>query len=543
MGSLINFRMVHGTRINGKAHGVVNTKASVVAKMLDLVDYTENKDLSGIVVLEPAAGEGAFVVEIIRRIYYSSLKFGFDFKAALSNVYVCELNEEIYEELRGNVLLQLQGFGIYEHHVNFILGDFLQTVFCVKFDLIIGNPPYVRNENIPKALKEIYELAFRTFSHRSDLYIPFYEKALRLLKANGVLSFLCSNRWLKNQYGKKIREFIANHFHVDMILDLEKADVFDEEVLGYPAITNISKCEKSTDSLYFKVDDLDSFLEFEGTTAISKVLNIRSSNWFSYLRTGAPYEKSLKSIEQQNYKIGIGVATGRDSVFISDCFKGQIEEALLIPILTSKDIKGVNIDWQGNYIINPFDEHGNLINLAEFPRAQSYFNEHKEDLLNRHIAKKDATKWYKTIDKIQCSLVSKPKVILPDISGNRFIHVDKGDYYPHHNLYYIVGGSYDEMCLVACLLMSDFAYMQLLEAGNKMKGGYPRWQSQNLRKLLLPTLNSIPNIDRVSLLEAYQQKDIPAINEIITKERIALYEVSEGQLLLFEPRVKYEKEG
>ena len=87
--------------------------------------------------------------------------------------------------------------------------------------------------------------------------------------------------------------------------------------------------------------------------------------------------------------------------------------------------------------------------------------------------------------------------------------------------------------------MSDFIYNQLLHIGNKMKGGYPRWQSQNLRKLRVPILNAIPKELKQSLLEAYWNKDIGEINSIITTDNMKTFEITEGQGVLFEEKVKY----
>lgn len=389
----------------------------------------------------------------------------------------------------------------------------------------------------------MYQTKYSTFTHRSDLYVPFYEKALKLLATNGILSYVCSNRWLKNQYGQKLRELIAQQYHVKSIIDLEKADIFDEEVLGYPAITTISNTQENSTSPYSEVFDLDSFIVFEQNDKNSINLNLTTSNWFSYSFRGESYERYLSKIEDQNFKIGIGVATGRDSIFISKTFQGIIEDELLIPILTSKGVKTSNIEWKGNYIINPFNSNGGLINLEEYPLADKYFSENKEELSKRHVAKKDQTKYYKTIDKIYKKLVTLPKIILPDISGNRFIHVDKGNYYPHHNLYYIIGGNYKQMCLLASILMSDFIYEQLLHIGNKMKGGYPRWQSQNIRKLRVPIINAIPKEIKDSLIEAYEQKDLDRINSIVTPETIGTFEILEGQGILFEEKPNYQRKN
>ena len=535
--------MIHGERSNGKAHGVVNTKPEVVAKMLDLVEYKSDRNLSNTKVLEPSAGTGAFAIEIIKRLHESSVKYKFDFQESLSNLHLCEIDKSISSQLKTNINRLLKALNSDTNSINIYIHDFLRLKINEKFDIVIGNPPYVRNENIPEDLKAIYQSTYRTFTHRSDLYIPFYEKGLKLLNECGSLSYVCSNRWLKNQYGKKLRELITKQYHIKSIIDLEKAKIFEEDVLGYPAITTIVNSQNDVPSSYSEVFDLDTFLDFEQDDSNSISLNPNSSNWFAYSYKGESYERFISKIEEQNFKVRIGVATGRDSVFISNTFQGKIEDELLIPIITSKGVKASTIQWKGNYIINPFNDNGHLINLDEFPLAKKYFLENKEELSKRHIAKKNLRKYYKTIDKIHKYLVSQPKILLPDISGNRFIHVDDGKYYPHHNLYYITGGSYRQMCLLASILMSDFVYEQLLHIGNKMKGGYPRWQSQNIRKLRIPLLNAMPESVQDALLEAYYNNDIDTINSILTTETIESFEITEGQGVLFDPEVIYTKES
>jgi len=144
--------MNHGKRANGKGHGVVNTKVSVVRKMLDLIDYKGNKDLSKIKILEPSAGNGAFAIEIITRLYESSKKYDFNFNLALSNIYLCELNEQIANELQDNIKSLLSSYGDFKLK-NVFIHDFLQLELIKKFDIVIGNPPYVRHENISQDLK------------------------------------------------------------------------------------------------------------------------------------------------------------------------------------------------------------------------------------------------------------------------------------------------------------------------------------------------------------------------------------------------------
>lgn len=104
-------------------------------------------------------------------------------------------------------------------------------------------------------------------------------------------------------------------------------------------------------------------------------------------------------------------------------------------------------------------------------------------------------------------------MLLPDISGNQLIFVDNGRFYPQHNLYYITGGSLRQLQLLSAMLMSDYVKSQLLSITNCMNGGYPRWQSQYLRKLVMPDVNAIEESLAERLLGAYQAFDMARLND------------------------------
>ncbi len=531
--------MIYGTRSNGNLHGLVITKPVVVNKMLDLVGYVAENDLSLIRIIEPAAGDGAFASSIVNRLYKSSLIHGFDLEIALSNLSFFELdpvNADLLKSRIENILYPL-GIGLPDSVIK--VEDFLLSN-AHSCDIIIGNPPYVRHENIPQELKEIYRRRFKTFSHRSDLFIAFYEKGLTILKEGGILSFICANRWLKNQYGKKLRHLISSLYTLEVVIDMENSSPFEEEVTAYPAITNIRKERGVKRAGYYLIDDINALHNFSKSDEPNRILNLSiSDDWFSSTELFDSFSKYLDTIPNQGFKIGIGVATGCDNVFIGTHLKDKIEPELVLPILMSKDLKGNKLNWSGNYIINPFTGSGNLICLDEFPKAKSYFDLNKEILLNRHISKKNAKHWFRTIDKISAELVKKDKILLPDISGNSQILLDRGNFYPHHNIYYITGRSFEKLVLLAAILMSDFVRDQLLQSGNKMNGGYPRWQSQNLRKLSIPIIDAIPRESQERLIEAYYQNNIEAINCIIKPSQIAEYEFESVQTKLFEPTKEY----
>ena len=87
----------------------------------------------------------------------------------------------------------------------------------VEADFVIGNPPYVRLEDIPEETALLYRDATATMRGRADLYVAFFEAALRQLKEDGVCAFICADRWMRNQYGAELRELITSAFAVDVV--------------------------------------------------------------------------------------------------------------------------------------------------------------------------------------------------------------------------------------------------------------------------------------------------------------------------------------
>ena len=90
--------------------------------------------------------------------------------------------------------------------------DFLLADIRSRFDFVVGNPPYIRQELIPDRLIAEYRSRYETIYDRADLYIPFIERSLKLLKDGGLLGFICADRWMKNKYGGPLRAMVARGY-------------------------------------------------------------------------------------------------------------------------------------------------------------------------------------------------------------------------------------------------------------------------------------------------------------------------------------------
>ena len=520
--------MIYAQRASGGEHGSVTTRDEVADFMLDLCGYIGTNDLSGVSVLDPSAGDGVFIIAAIRRLFDSAQRFGFDFQQAVGNLTAVEIDTPKSRRLEKKISGCVKGMDLTNRagRPRVINGDFL-IKNLPAFDIIIGNPPYVRHENIPPAKREDYRSRFRCFRHRSDIYVAFFEKALEHLSETGQLCFICPDRWLKNRYGGNLRDRISERNGVPAIINLNDLDVFRESVNSYPMII-LANTDAGLGSIeYFDMHDLSQLKSAvlrharKGTSGDGIRKTVRKPDpgelWVFDGSGDSVATGTFSRIEEQGFRIGIGVATGADSVFIGKELPDTIERERLVPIVVSKDIVDGMINWSGNYVLNPFDEDGALVDLERHPMMKRYLLSNRERLCRRHVAKNSSgEKWYRTIDMLHVSLVMKPKLLLPDMKKDRTIAMDSGAYYPHHNLYYVVGNAIDDLKVLGAILMSDLSLNQLNSVGMHMRGGYTRWQAQSLRRLVIPPILKMPKSTRDRLAYLFDKKEIKEINAYLT---------------------------
>lgn len=499
---------------NIKVSGSIYTKKEIVEYILDCAGYISNKDLKKIRVLEPSAGEGIFAMEIIERFFESIQdEKNLDYKNLYNLFAFYEIESKKISILKKNIMKTLQKIGIdkdiskkmVEHWV--VNEDFLLANFSRGFDFIVGNPPYVRLENLDKEISQKYKNKFSTMIERADLYIPFIQKSLELLNSKGKLSFICSNRFLKNSYGKAIREFISSRYNIEYIIDIEQLQPFETSVSAYPCIFLFSSTQSQAPKI-MKLNNLKySTLEQSLNLLEGDVQNYSSKDIsFFYKKTtlfdGGAWILTDNKSEKINKKIvdlgvpivspelqiefGIGVATGANRVYIvdKDC---PIENELLLPLVRKKDIVNGRINWQGKFVINPYKRDGGLIDLEKFPLAKRYFESHYEVLSKRSTVQKQPLNWYKTIDKITPDIQVLNKILIPDFKGNMDFIIDYGNYYPEHSLYFVFSKKVDIEVLNK-ILNSKLIEFQMILNSTPMRNGSLRYQSQYLKKIFLPSL-------------------------------------------------------
>lgn len=504
--------------------GSVFTKDSVVDAILDLCGYTEREALASKRLLEPASGDGRFLLAALRRLLCSYRSAGGSLNDAhlelADSIRAVELHLSSYEQTRRQVAEELTAHGLATWQAETLCdrwlrqGDFLLGPLA-EFDVIVGNPPYVRQERIPNALLEVYRRRFETLYDRADLYVLFYERCLKHLKRGGVLGFICANRWIKNKYGGPLRRMVAEGFHLRAYIDMERADAFDDQVDAYPAITIIERASArptivalgsrdDADSLSDIVSDIVTGERDNGAIVrLSGVTNGRDP-WLldapAVLPIVRSLERRLPTIEEAEAQIRIGVATGCDRVYIGAYDALPVEPARKLKLAVGKDLQGGRLVWGGKGVVNPWTTDGRLASLDEHPLFAAYVRAHRKALAARHTARKAPDKWYRTIDRIHPQLAGREKLLIPDIKGDSTVVYDPGGLYPHHNLYCVTSEVWSLRALQA-LLRSSVTLMFIAAYGVRMAGGFLRFQAQYLRRVRVPALGSLSDLE-ISRLEA-----------------------------------------
>ena len=522
--------------------GAVFTRREVVEFILDLAGYTADKPLYESRFLEPSFGEGEFLLVAVKRMVEAWKRGGerTDCLECLGDsIRAVELHKASFTATRRKIVSLLAEEGISPVAAErladrwFINGDFLLTPLEEGFDYVAGNPPYLRQELIPPPLIAEYRLHYETIFDRADLYVPFIERSLSLIAENGVLGFICSNRWMKNRYGKRLRKMIADGYHLRTYVDMVDTPAFEKNVLAYPAITIIGKektdvtraayrPEISGGSLRRLAGELlakdfpgtqNGIRELTGVAAGSEPWILESCEELALVRR---LEQNFPVIEETGCRVGIGVATGADRVFIGQYDELDLEPDRKLRLVTTQDISSGEVRWGGLGVVNPFADGGGLVNLEEYPKLGRYLERHREEIARRHVARKASANWYRTVDRIYPEIAGKPKLLIPDIKGDAHVVYENDGLYPHHNLYFIMSDEWNLKALQGVLL-SGVAGLFVSIYSTQMRSGYLRFQAQYLRRIRLPHWRDVSDEIRHALIDSAERKDIDTCREAAFK--------------------------
>jgi hypothetical protein len=293
-------------------------------------------------------------------------------------------------------------------------GDF------VGFDVVIGNPPYIRVQDLQHNLIDYYKSTFVVAHKRIDISILFIELGHKILSPKGYLSYITSNQFLKAEYGRAIREFLKGYLQVN--IDYSKVSVFDG-LATYVSVFLITK-EKGNTINYFLVDNTDqtpeNFAQFDVSNLSDEPWDFNTDQTLkTKLFAG---KETLNDIANFTY----GVITGLDKAFLVPSEISNelgLEKEITKKFIRPQNYKKYNIFSQTFNLIYSYNSDNTIIKEADlkanYPNCFEFLNQFKTELENRKDSrttiKEKGIEWYSIMRRVDISEIDTEKIIFYDV--------------------------------------------------------------------------------------------------------------------------------
>ncbi len=393
-----------------------------------------------------------------------------------------------------------------------------RTEYKGGFDVVIGNPPYVRIQGLKENYKkesEFYEQNYQAATANYDIYALFIEKAFKLIKKNGNVCFIQPHKFLISDFGVGIRSFLLKHKAVEQLLHFGSHMVF-QDASTYTCILKLSYNNQEIKFKHIEPEKINLIANFD-TISYDK---LSSGKWNL---TNNNITKVLDKLKQQPLtvkdvfaKIFQGIATSGDKVYL---IKGEekngfvvgysqqldktvsIEKGLVKPMLKGEDIaKYKNLEnkyWViFPYLLNdgkaePMTEDYIKIN---FPKGYEYLKENETFLRGREHHRFDNDyDWFLFGRKQGISNVEQEKIITPDISFGSNMSFDEGKFYHGTTLYSFIKKQEikEDYKFYLSILNSSILWFYIKNTGTELRGGYFRFKTNYLNPFPLPKLDNI----------------------------------------------------
>jgi hypothetical protein len=479
--------------------------------------------LRGVTIVDPACGSGAFLIAAFDRLaqeYRPVLarleELGapreidaFD-EIVTKNLYGVDLNPESIEITRLSLWLKTarRDHRLQNLEKTIRVGDgliedggytarpfdwrtaFPQVFERGGFDIVIGNPPYVRMEHI-KPIKPYLEKHYRVAADRADLYAYFYERGVGLLKEGSRLGFISSSTFFRTGSGEPLRRFLSERTAIETIVDFGDAQLF-EGVTTYPAIVTLRKTSEGAGNLAYLVVKGEAPADLgrafrEGSRTMPRT-RLAAASW--RVEDEALAKLRDKIAEGRNTLGEVygapmrGIVTGLNEAFIIDTpTRDRLVRAdpksaeLLKPFLRGENIKRWRVEPEGLWLINT---PKGKVDINAYPAIRDWL------LLLKPELEKRATKqeWFE-LQQAQLAYQPKfetPKLVYLDIAKNSPFSLERIGVFIDCTVFMIE----EQAAWLVSFLNSKVAWFQWIGQTPIASGGYIRLKSQYVETTLLP---------------------------------------------------------
>ncbi|MGE0637788.1 MAG: TaqI-like C-terminal specificity domain-containing protein [Bacteroidia bacterium] len=403
------------------------------------------------------------------------------------------------------------------------------------FDVVIGNPPYVRQELLGEQ-KIYFETHYRVYHGMADLYSYFIEKGIGLLNNNGIFGIIVANKWMRSNYGEPLRKWLKQQT-IHEIIDFGDLPVF-ETATTYPCILIAGKPTTNSNSIDITNVKTLAFNSLQNYVAQNRDLVNKNSlvdiGWNLASETEnnllAKLKKNTTTLgEYVKSKIYYGIKTGLNEAFIIDettknqLIKEDKQSAEIIkPFLAGRDIKRYQQPISNKYLI--FTKRG--IEIDKYPAIKNYLQQFKKQLTPKPNDLKEGKgegrkpgsyKWYEMQDAVDYfEEFEKPKIMLPDIALRMQALYDDKNFYCVNTAYII---PVDDKFLLG-ILNSNLVHYYYSKVSSSIRGGYFRFIRQYLETIPISKEKKFKNeISKLvdQLLNLNQEKSEAKLESKITQ--------------------------
>jgi type II restriction/modification system DNA methylase subunit YeeA len=419
-------------------------------------------------------------------------------------VKIKKLETEL-EELKSNKILE----NAFEWRFEFpeVLnddGDF------VGFDVVIGNPPYIRQEELG-TLKRLLQNNYKVFAGTADILVYFFERGLSVLKESGSLCMITSNKFMKTNYGKNLRNYLKE-FQIHKIIDFGELPVF-EEAATFPAIYLILKRNSISTTEYTQIKSLrfpslESVIKENGKSLPNSSFGIDNWTLASADVIGILEKMKANSIslgDVLHNRIFYGIKTGFNEAFlINDVKRCELisidpkSSEIIFPFAVGDDIRKYQIRNKNRFII--LTKIG--IEIEKYPAIFNHLKKYKDQLENRWDK---GNHWWELRPCSYYELFSQPMIIYPDIAKESRFAFSGGELFFGNTCYFIPS---DDLFLLGLLNSRClwFFYSSIASSlGDANQGGRLRWFTQDVLKIPIPNASHSIKLQIITTVEKILQ--------------------------------------
>lgn len=567
------------------------------------------EEIRNVRILDPACGSGSFLIRAYKELedywngYYkknkqipkaikniTQSKFEVDSNSdslefysvkseiLMNNIFGVDLDPKAVEIAQLNLLLQIserkRRLPLLQNNIkvgNSLIDDpkvsnrafkwkeeFPEIMNSEGFDIIIGNPPYVRIQNLDEKESEFFNEHYESAIKNYDIYVLFIEESMRLLKKDGNLGFILPSKFINADYGIGIRNVISRSKTLYRFVDFKDVQIFDTAT-NYTCLLFLKNTENEKFVYQYPVDknlfSLSLLSDPSFLTGFELKIPVVSNTW---ILSDNKSHSLMQKIAENGIRLGeiakdtfVGMQTSADGIYfvqiinetkqtaivrnIRDGNEFEMEKSILKKLLKGKDIRKWSVEWKGYYVVYPYSVKNGKVSFLplevikeSYPLAYEYFKHYEYQLKSRESNRfENEDNWHQYIYRKNLEKFEQPKIITQVLaSSNTFALDNQGEYY------FVGGGNAGGYGIVLkdeykksyyyilALLNSNVLEFYLKNISTPFRGGYFSYGKRFIEQLpiVMPADEIKEEVDRLTQRLVENTKTIVSRGNLRTDE-------------------------